>query len=336
MGPRFLNVHGVVVSVEGCDEAVSALLVHFAAFVVGSAPGRPDVSVALRRAEPRLELGARLAADQYVQRGVVYNLGPLSVVDHHGHAISRFDHEQESGVVTAPAVEDLVELGYLMVHSRVGILLERRGLVRVHALGFVRDGFATLVLAPPGGGKSTLALALLRHTDAQLLSDDLVLVDRSGRAHAFPHPIGIRDPDTAADLGSIHAFPRRHHGPKWVVGLDGLLGRHAREPAPIGAIAQLVRVTSPPSRVVRTSVSSMGWALWKDAVIGAGLPQVVELLVPRGSRDLWRQAPSALRRSAAAVRLMLSAKSLRLEVHGPEEAALAIFEASPGRRVTGG
>ncbi|MFW6087362.1 MAG: hypothetical protein ACODAG_09160, partial [Myxococcota bacterium] len=129
-----LEVHGVRVALEGDTEAIERLRLHFAAYAVEERRMASHVHIELLRASPRLEAGPRLRADQVVDRGVVYNLGSVTVVDHHGHAVSRYDFRTERGEVRSDATEDLVEVGYLMVHSRVGVLLEQRGLVRLHCL----------------------------------------------------------------------------------------------------------------------------------------------------------------------------------------------------------
>ena len=328
MAEQLLDVYGVRVALSGCEEAVSGVSAHFAGFLAG--PGdraAASVTVKLVCEPPRLAPSARLVADHFCERGVVYNEGPVTWVDHQGSALSRFDHARDCGLVTAEAIEDLVELGYLMVHSRLGMLLERRGLVRVHALGLVRDGRAALVLAPPGGGKSALALALLRRTRALLLSDDVVLLDAHGLAYPFPHPIGVSNPEVAEGIGPVRPFCRRHHSPKWIIELGALLPRHATGPAPVSMVARLVRVTSPPSRLVRAGRLEALSALWRDAVIGLGLPQVVELVLRHGARDLWRQTPRAMRRAQTVARIWATARSATLEVFDPNEAARALFDA---------
>src|SRR5690606_25488273 len=132
--------------------------------------------------------GRRRRADQVLDRGLVFNQGPVTWVNHHGYAHSRYDFEAEAGDVWAASLSDRCELAYLMVHARLGPLLEARGLVRVHGLGLVVNERAAVLLTPSGGGKSRLALSLLQLPEVRLLSDDIVLLDWRGRAQAFPMP----------------------------------------------------------------------------------------------------------------------------------------------------
>jgi hypothetical protein len=321
-----LDFCGVRVDLRGDAEAVGELGVHFARFVVGAASPHADACVELCRETPsELGAGRRLTADQVLERGLVYNDGSVTFVDHHGSALSRYDFERELGRVTASAVSDLVELGYLMIHSRVGQLLEERGLVRIHCLGVELGGRAALVLTPSGGGKSRLALAALQSTRLRLLGDDMVVLDASGRAHPFHTPLGVSDPALAEGLGTARRFRRRHHQPKWIVPID----RHellCSEPVRVDSVVLAERVTSPPTLLVPISRRVAARAVVRDLVVGLGLPQVLELVARRGTRDLWKQAPSAARRLRIAARLLTSARCFRLEVASPGEGAGKLAE----------
>jgi hypothetical protein len=314
--------HGVNAELRGCPEAVDRLAMFFWAFRAEGA-ARCEFRVELRRASPDVakEIPRRLVADQVVPRGVVYNSGQQSWVDHFGRALSAYDFAADAGWVEAPDVVDLVELGYLMVHSRLGDHLSRHGYVRLHALGFVRDGQAGLVLGPSGSGKSSLAVRLLRDERVRLLGDDVVLIDRHGQAVGFPVPPGASDPARAVGLGPALRFERRLHPPKWVIGLsEGLVDRFTQEAAPVRLLALLARASAPPSRMVPCATGETAAALWRDMVVGLGLPQVLELIARRGGRDLLRQARPAWQRALRAARLLRSCRGVRLEVADVDQA----------------
>lgn len=319
MNDLFLDVHGVTARIGGDADALARISVHFGAFRSRSA-AEPCFRVELLRQAPSLDVPTRLTSDQVVDRGVVYNAGSTTWVDHHGQAVSCYDFATERGRILAPQVEDLVELGYLMVHSRLGVHLERRGLYRLHCLGIVIDGKAALVLSPSGGGKSRLALSVLSTTDAKLLGDDLVLVDRRGRVHPFHSPIGVSKPEHGKPLGVVHAFHRRLHPPKWIVELDPS-ERLARSAAEVRLVAIAKRASSGPSALVPVRRAAMQAALWRDLVVGLGLPQVLELVARRGARDLVSFAPTALSRMRAARALARKAQAATLELADPDAAA---------------
>lgn len=321
---RAFDVYGVDITIDGDSEAVEDLTRHFAAFARDDASDAPAIRLTLRRAPPAIDLPPGTRADQIVDRGLVYNIGPRTFVDHHGHASTAYDFAREAGVVHAERTADLVELGYLALSSRLGAHLERRGFVRVHGVGVVVGGRAALVLAPSGGGKSTLARALLARTEATLLGDDIVLLDARGNAWPFPTPIGLTRPEQAKGLGHALPFERRLHPPKWIIPFTDVRERFARGASPLARVVLLTRVIGGAARIVPAPRAAIASALFRDAVVGLGLPQVLELVARRGARDLLAQGPSAARRARAVAAVLGRASGRILEAGDPGRAAACI------------
>jgi len=322
-----IRVHGVAAAVSGQAEAVQRLSRHFGPYLVAEACEPADLRVELVRRRPEPAALGRLAASQVYERGAVFQRGQHTFVDYQGRALGEYDFGAEAGRITSESVDDLVELGYLMLHSRLGELLEQRGLVRLHALGLCVHGQTAVVLAPSGGGKSSLARALLRHTDAMLLGDDMVLVDTDGQAHPFHTPLGVTDPAQAQGLGEAVPFPRRHHPGKWIVPLEAVAARLVHAPAPVDHVVLLTRVSAPPSELSAAGRSAGVAALARDMVVGLGLPQVIELVARGGLADLPARGPSLVRRGRAAVAVARRARFASLEAHEPEAAARALSDA---------
>jgi len=57
-----------------------------------------------------------------------------------------------------------------------------------------------IVLLPSGGGKSTIALRILKENDFKLLSEDSPLVDKRGDVYPFPLRIGIMEGEAEEKL----------------------------------------------------------------------------------------------------------------------------------------
>ncbi|MEQ8456339.1 MAG: hypothetical protein RLO52_15840 [Sandaracinaceae bacterium] len=320
-----VTLRGVSVVIEGPPEAIARLEVLFGLAAEGPA-GEARAHLELVRAEPRLALPRRAVADQVVQRGVVYNLDGTTWVRHHGWAVTEYDFAAERGRITGLEIDDLVELAYLAALSRLGAFLERAGYVRIHAAAFRCGERGALFLAPSGGGKSSLVHRLLRADDVHVLGDDVALLDRRGRLHPFPTSVGVRDPDAAEGLGAVHPFPRRFHGLKWVVDSRALADRFADAPARLERVYLGRWVSAPPSRARAASMRERLGAVSRELVVGAGLPQVVELVIPRGARDAPTQLPSLLRRLGAAAQVLASARALTLEVHDPAALGALVME----------
>ena len=72
----------------------------------------------------------------------------------------------------------------------------------LHAAVVERHGFAAVLPAPPGSGKSTLCAALV-HRGWRLLTDELGLISlQDGRIQALVRPIGLKN----ASIGVIRSF----------------------------------------------------------------------------------------------------------------------------------
>lgn len=110
----------------------------------------------------------------------------------------------------------LYEIVYLFIHSRVGELLDKKGIHRIHACSFSFENNIYVVMLPQGGGKSTLLMGLLKDERIKLISDDTPLCDRKGDILPFPIRIGVNnDIDTGYIPDEyILTFNRRKFGQK--------------------------------------------------------------------------------------------------------------------------
>jgi HprK-related kinase A len=130
----------------------------------------------------------------------------------------------------------------------------------IHAAVVEKNGFAAILPAPPGSGKSTLTAGLVL-SGWRLLSDELTLIDRkTGLLHALPRPVSLKnqsidvirqfDPEafinrpshdtakgTVAHLRPPKESVRRQHEParpgwvifpKWKAGSETLLSPRSR------------------------------------------------------------------------------------------------------------
>ena len=112
-----------------------------------------------------------------------------------------------TGHLLDPAQADLLELR--LIGPVLSYWLERMGIPTLHASAVRKGPGAVAFLARHGGGKSSLAAALMR-TGAPLLTDDILPVEESGGSFlARPgYPQMRMEPDTArCFLGRIEGLP---------------------------------------------------------------------------------------------------------------------------------
>ena len=294
------------------------------------------VSLEQIHAAPEADSLPSQAAAQVFPECVLYHRDQQLVYDYHGEAHLTVEQSENSthGILrtTDPALAH--ELGYLFLQSEIGRFLEAQALHRVHALGFgLPSGKGVLVLLPSGGGKSTLTTALLEHEGITLLSDDTPLVDRFGNLRPYPLRLSFRSKSQIPEswLKGVSHFERRKHGAKWLVSTAALpAGRLPRidEKFRPGYLVLGIRhgALNVP-HVKRVSRWKGALPLFRDLVVGLGIPQVAELVLTKGISSLPGLAPAALSRTAAAAAFASRAKVIRLELsRHPELNAEALLK----------
>jgi hypothetical protein len=222
-------------------------------------------------------------AIRYGKDSITYGRGGLQATDYRGEGLTVYDFKRESGEVYAKDRARLHELAYLLIMSRVGERLDMRGLHRVHGFALERNGDGFIFLMPEGGGKTTLALRLMRLGGLRLLSDDTPIVD--GRdIFAFPLRIGL----SPADAEGIppkwrRDFKRTGRRDKVLVDV-GYFGEAVAKRAAAKMIIVGVRTLSDKPMIERVSRLRLLRPLTRDLVFGLGIPQVVEHFL-RGTAD---------------------------------------------------
>ncbi|MBI5882425.1 MAG: hypothetical protein HZB91_04905 [Elusimicrobia bacterium] len=339
-----LDFHGTTVSISSdSPDLLKNLARDFAYFAVPdhsalASPGRTadqaDSSLELRACAPPKN---RLPARQGLRwrSSSISSEGSLRRVDYEGRALLEYDLKAERGVLWSEDPDLMHELAYLAVLSRVGDLLDRKSLHRVHSLGFSFQGRGALLLLPMHGGKSRLGLELLRHEGFKLLSDDIPLLDGKGRTLvAFPLRLGLRGDDwRGVPERFVRPFKRRRFGLKHLVDVDYFRDKIAAS-APLSCL--LIGGRRDPGRpaIEPCSRAAAAGALMSHMVLGIGLPQVLELMLPLPPYlpGGLRLAGIAARRTSAALASSAHARCRRfLLSNDPADnaAALADFMARP-------
>lgn len=273
-----LDFHGVSACVEStAEEALEPLARDFAYFAVNHTQhSRPTIRWTLYPSSPpKAPLPKGLPTFRtrfYTAR----DSGPARWVDYQGLALSIYDSEGCSGTIHCRDPVLLHELSYLAVLSRVGDALDRRGIHRAHALGFEHQGSGGLLLLPAGGGKSTLALEMLRSSGMGIIGEDTVLVTRDLRLLAFPLRWGFAQD---ADLSGvpermIRPFHRRRHGRKRLVDVAFFRAR-IRDDVPLRWL--IIGKRRPGPAGLAPCPKPAAWAaLGMGLVLGRGLAQMAE------------------------------------------------------------
>lgn len=167
------------------------------------------------------------------------------------------------------ADEDLTyEIAYIALMSKVGECLEKKGWLRMHALGLETKQGATIIPLPCGGGKSVLAYQAIQQ-NIPIYSDEIILTNGE---KIYPFPVRIALKKEAAEKLNVtnrRLFKRAHFDQKVLV------------PIPNELIAK-------PSSIYRIYSGHKGGKLSLIFILalGLGLPQMREFLI-RSDNLLW-------------------------------------------------
>jgi hypothetical protein len=303
------DVYGLPLEVRGdWPEVVDALRKDFAFFEHEDAGGTADVEVVVERRPPDLDRFGPLLADYVTEQHVVYRAGGQTIVDYLGRAVAVL--EARSAVVQGEDAHAVRRAAYDFLLSRAADYLDACALPRIFGLGLSGRQGGVLVLLPPGGGKTTLALQALGQDGVGFLSEVSPLIDRQGRLHAFPFPLWVRD--SAVEAAVLpDEYVRRLDGQQTdprLLELEAFVDRVPRDPQQLRHVVLARRSLAHGSRLLPVSRREGVAPLFRQSVVGFSVRQGLSFLVRRGgARDPAKEqreadAPTAFRSATAVAR----------------------------------
>jgi hypothetical protein len=207
-------------------------------------------------------------------------------------------------------------LVYLLVLSRVGEQLDKRGMHRIHAACLAYKNRAVLLVLPSGGGKTTLTLKALQNNGIYFLSDDSPLVTLKGDLLAFPLRIGCGNkPDFVAEE-HLCLFKRREHGEKWLIDTEIFQDKILPRVKPGIVIIGLRKLSGRSSLRAMNKFAAIG-DLVRSMVIGIGLAQLIEYVFSLRFSSLLKIFFIASSRLWASVALLFRSRVYQFEI-GPD------------------
>jgi len=277
------DFYGLKVELRCADEkTVRSIRRDFAYFE--AAPGKPQVSIEVFNSKPDFSSLPDLPASIYTINYVCYSGKEHIYTDYHGQGLRISDLGQKNYRIFSEDYDLRHEVSYLTILSAAGQFLDSRHIHRVHALGISVNGKAVLILLPEKGGKTTLALRLLKSGHVKLLSEDSPLITRHGEVLPFPLRLGIL-PGGEGDIPAEYMYPVNFMrvGTKILVDV-GYYADKVGSSCPPGVILLGERALGCGSRIEPTGRISGSKEFIKNSVVGMGLHQGLEYLL---GRSIW-------------------------------------------------
>lgn len=318
-----LDFYGTEVEVASDDEAVDARIASdFYCFLADTGNPTPDLRLELHRRRPDFASLPPLPAKIYTPRNICYSEGDVTYIDYFGRALAVFDRTTNRVEVSATDTSMLHEISYLTILSRVAGALERKGLHRMHALAVGDGKRAALFMMPSGCGKTTLGLSLLEVDHGlELVSDDSPLISRRGRVLPFPLRFGVLgDPPSHISDRFVTYMERMEFSPKHLISMEAFEGRLARGERAGDVIFVGNRTLAREPRMRRAGFLLGLRACVRHMIVGIGLYQGLEFMLQSSPAELIRSSGTGLSRAWAAIRILLRADVVALDLGRDREA----------------
>lgn len=326
-GVLWFDFLGFVVKINATKSLLTSLYKDYSYFL--GEEDTPDLQFKVIIKSPDYKNLPPIPSSYITPRNIVFKKGKVSYIDYFGKALSVLDRDNKKCDVFTLDKHLAHEICYLTILSFVGKHLDKEKLHRIHALGLRYRDKSIVVLLPSGGGKTTIALRILREKDFQLLSEDSPLVDKKGNVHPFPMRIGMVETEIKEKIPEEYTekIERMEFGPKRIVDIE-YFSDSLGKVSPPGLLLVGIRALGNECRIVRMGRLETYRHILKNGVIGMGIYQGLEFIFSRKISGLMELVPVFLSRLRNLITFANKSRAFKVFLgydHGINIAALLDF-----------
>ncbi|MCI0606188.1 hypothetical protein L0156_24645 [bacterium] len=316
----YLDIYGLVIECKTTSmNLMPELLRPFVFFVASESELVPRTTrIVIEEIDPPYETFPSLPAAFSTPRNIVYQDRDQKIIDYFGKGVVVQSERDSHFHIYGSDRNFLVEAFYLLVLSLLGQHCDRQGLLRIHALAMSYNDLAVLMLMSQGGGKSTMARALIEELEFRYISDDDPILDQHGRILPFPRPIGVLNRELIEEIPEQYVYKVNRMEFGWKYYIDCEYWKDKTETRKLTESILLVgrRVLNGAPSIVKYSKMKTFGVLIRDAVIGVGLYQGLEFLLSHSSWDALSKIPVVFRRFLRALRLIRTTRTYQFTLSG--------------------
>ncbi len=307
----FLNIHGKTIRILSYNEHILEEIQRDFSFFLSGENKSPDFIIRVYLASiPRKKFPVfyLLMKTPYF---ICYEIGTVKHAYYSFNDYVRYDYKKNFAEVYSKDLSRLHELVYAVLRSKIGELMEEMGFCRIHALAFSYQKKGVLFIASMKGGKTTLALNLLKAFPIKLLSDDTPLLDSQCRIYPFPLRIGIR-PDTPIPFSpdkplSVRYFKSRKYGEKILIDIDFFKKKLEKNPVKLSCvfIGKIPKNKKEKCSIQKSNRLLLLYVLIENLIVGVGVSQVKEYFIKRSFLDFCKKINILSRRIWLSLEIIL-------------------------------
>ena len=301
-----LDFFGVGVAVDADGELAEWIRGDFRKYV-STAAGKPDLHFRLKYSKPEYSNLPPLAASKYHDDYIVYDSPNIRLIDFFSEALAVYRPGEQTVEITSQSKEKLYEVFQLSFESLLGEQLDRRGIHRIHCLGLEKDGKAAIILLPPGGGKTTLALRFLENGGAGVLCEDMC-VKTKNRLVGLHLPFKVRDIS-----GRYPGRIIRRNGKPYKTLIDAADLKQPTEARP-AAVVLGRRTLTWDSMIKPVSRRRLLLPMFKSMVLGLELQQSLAYFLLRDYKDGFSKAGVGLSRIKAMLSILYGSRTYEFHI----------------------
>jgi hypothetical protein len=287
MAHRQFDFYGVGVRVKSNEDEFLSAVEHDFSYFLGKAD-HPLLGLTLTNSKPDYDGLPELTCSFANPRSICFSDGRFTYIDYFGQGLNIYDKHTDHCEIITDDLELAREIAYSAILSRVSEELERKHLHRIHGLGIEFAGKGTIILLPNGGGKSTMALSLLRYDDRfRLISEDSPLLQSDGQLLPFPLHIGVHSHIVPPDIDSrfIRIDKGMEFSPKINIDIRFFGDQVSRQAVPAESLLLGTRITGRRATISPVSRTAALRHALTSSIIGIGLYQGLEFLSQKSLRE---------------------------------------------------
>jgi hypothetical protein len=307
-----INLHGYRIHCDAPSEELQTKLVRpFQLFLHEG--NVADIAITVRNQVPPYREFPTLEASFSTPRNVVYDRGDIKLVDYFGKGATVEDKSRASFTLYGTDDNFLQEAFYLLVLSIFGQYCDNNGMLRVHAMAVSYGDKAFIMPIPSGGGKSTMALAMLEEKGFKLISDDEPVVARDGSILPFALRMGTLDKTRLATIPDeyIYSIDRMEFGVKHFIDARYWEAQLEQRALTDTIYLAATRVLNGEASITPVPKYKVFKSLLRDAILGVGLYQGLEFMLGHSPFTTISKVGTVVRRSVVALKLLRNTTTYR-------------------------